>query len=370
MVTPFIPLFVRELGVKDVGDLALWSGILFSTTTLGNSVMAPFWGAMADRFGRKLMLARALSSVVIYSFLAAQVGTIFEFWLLRFFLGVFSGSIPLSYAIIATSSPRDQVGRAVALLQTAQIVSTAIGPLFGGPIADMFGVRVTFYATFAFALLSIALLLVGYRDTPVKAAQPVADPASPPPRRWAMIWSFLPFVFLLILAQTIERSFQPIVPLYVEQLGTPSNTTGTVAGLVVSLGAFATAISAIAFARAARKRSPYFLLLASMVAGSLLCLPIAFARDAMQLTLLRVLLGLAAGGGISLTYSLAARTVLAGSGTGKASFLSSGLFMGAAAGPLIAGALARYDLRSVFVADALLFGVGLAIMLAFVKRKE
>jgi len=51
LVMPFLPLYVEELGVKGVGKIALWSGILLSVPPLLRRLLGPFWGRVADRYG-------------------------------------------------------------------------------------------------------------------------------------------------------------------------------------------------------------------------------------------------------------------------------------------------------------------------------
>jgi DHA1 family multidrug resistance protein-like MFS transporter len=62
LAMPFLPLYIRQLGVSDVGDIAVWTGAALGVTPALAALMSPFWGRMADRFGRKLMFVRALVS--------------------------------------------------------------------------------------------------------------------------------------------------------------------------------------------------------------------------------------------------------------------------------------------------------------------
>ena len=62
---PFLPLYIRQLGVTDVGEIALWTGVSLGVTPALTALLAPFWGRLADRFGRKIMVARSLVSFVV-----------------------------------------------------------------------------------------------------------------------------------------------------------------------------------------------------------------------------------------------------------------------------------------------------------------
>ena len=65
LVMPFLPLYFQQLGVTDVGEIALWSGLSLGVTPAVTALMSPFWGRVADRFGRKIMVERSLVSFVV-----------------------------------------------------------------------------------------------------------------------------------------------------------------------------------------------------------------------------------------------------------------------------------------------------------------
>src|SRR5688572_32663064 len=62
---PFLPLYFQQLGVADMGEIALWSGLSVGVTPAMTALLAPFWGRLADRFGRKIMVERSLASFVL-----------------------------------------------------------------------------------------------------------------------------------------------------------------------------------------------------------------------------------------------------------------------------------------------------------------
>jgi DHA1 family multidrug resistance protein-like MFS transporter len=64
LVMPFLPLYFEQLGVRDVGEIAMWSGVSLGITPAITAMMAPFWGRLADVYGRKIMVQRSLISFV------------------------------------------------------------------------------------------------------------------------------------------------------------------------------------------------------------------------------------------------------------------------------------------------------------------
>src|SRR5206468_2697904 len=64
-VQPFMPLYIKQLGVTDLGEAALYSGVAFGIAPLFSGLLAPFWGMLADSHGVKVMVQRALVSFIV-----------------------------------------------------------------------------------------------------------------------------------------------------------------------------------------------------------------------------------------------------------------------------------------------------------------
>ena len=72
MVVPFLPFYIRELGITDFDELEYWSGIVFSGPFILSFMLTPVWGALGDRFGKKTMVLRAIFGLAISQFLIAK----------------------------------------------------------------------------------------------------------------------------------------------------------------------------------------------------------------------------------------------------------------------------------------------------------
>ena len=59
-VLPFLPLFLKEIGVTPESAVVFWSGALVTSTGVSLAIFSPIWGALADRHGRKVMVLRAM----------------------------------------------------------------------------------------------------------------------------------------------------------------------------------------------------------------------------------------------------------------------------------------------------------------------
>ncbi len=163
-VLPFLPLFVRDLGVAEPRRAALWAGVLIGIAPLLAGLLAPVWGRLADRHGHKSLAIKALVSYVVILALSAAVTSVEQLLALRVGIGLFGGIGPLGLAMATAQAPREETGRAVGLVQAAQILSAAIGPFAGGILADTIGTRRTFLVTAALCALALAVVAVFYEE--------------------------------------------------------------------------------------------------------------------------------------------------------------------------------------------------------------
>src|SRR5262249_25229032 len=137
---------------------AFWSGLVVGVAPLSSAMMGPLWGTMADRWGRKAMVLRALVLISIMQIAISFVPNVQ--WLLaaRFVHGAFAGFNTMAMALAVSMGPRDKVASAIGLVQAAQFLPTAIGPSIGGVLIDAFGVRTNFMLTATLMIIPAAFL--------------------------------------------------------------------------------------------------------------------------------------------------------------------------------------------------------------------
>jgi DHA1 family multidrug resistance protein-like MFS transporter len=157
--SPFLPLFIQQLGNYSNEQAAFWSGIATAGLGIAMFFSAPLWGIVADRWGRKPMVLRAqFCSAFILGGLALSTNV---FWVvgLRILQGFFSGTMTAAQAMVAGETPRDKMPFAMGLLITAMFTGTTVGPLLGGVLADIFGYRATFFITGALLFIGGIIVL-------------------------------------------------------------------------------------------------------------------------------------------------------------------------------------------------------------------
>lgn len=362
-VLPFLPLYVRDLGVADEERAALWAGVLIGVSPLLAGVMAPFWGRLADRRGAKRVALRALGSYVVLLVLSGLVTSVGQLLALRIGAGLFGGIGPLGLAMAAALAPREETGRAVGLVQSAQILAAAAGPLAGGLLADAVGMRATFVVAGAICGLAFGLVAFFYVPAPPRE-KTGSSGASVSLAGFLAIPRAAPILLILFFVNFIGRSFTPILPLYMRELGVPSGRLASATGVLISAYSVAAALSASFFGRASGRRDPRMLLMASLVGGAALVLPMAAVSSYGSFMALAILLGLAAGGSLTLCYTIGGLLVEADHRGAAFGYFSAAALFGGAVSPSVAGLLAHWGLRGIFYLDTALY---LALALALVS---
>lgn len=363
-VLPFLPLYITQLGITNQGDAALWSGLLFGISPLLSGVLAPFWSILAERRGRKVMLQRSLAAFVILIGLMAFVANVYQLLVLRLGIGLFGGVSAMSVALASTIAPRHRVGEAVGMIQATQLASGVAAPFIGGVVVDAFGLHSSFFLASALCVVAFLIITFAYSEEreygAVTGEANTSVAAKAKQRDSVRDYLHLPlFVGLLVAAFTIQfvdKSFGPLLPLYIATLDAPAARIGTITGIVMTLGALTGSIAAVVVGRISVKVEPRRLLFISLVGGALLCLPIAFVAHWWQLLVLRFFLGFFTGGTLTLVYAIGGRDLPAGAKMGAFGTLAGVGQIGGAVAPFVTGALSKWaSLSAIFIVDAVLY---------------
>jgi MFS transporter, DHA1 family, multidrug resistance protein len=364
LTQPFIPLYVLELGVTDLADAAFWSGLIVGMGPLGSGLMGPVWGAMADRVGRKPMVLRAMIMIGIMQVAMAFAPNVEVLLGLRVVMGLFAGFTPMVMALAISVSPREKMAQAIGMVQAATFLPLAIGPTIGGVISDTVGLRTNFVLTGVLLLIPAALLFFMVKEPELggSASKKGAD-AGPRGSALALLAmpGFAAGVGIMFLARFTDRALPPILPLYLIELNTPSAQLATITGFVVASGAVAAACSSMLYGRWARPERTRQLLLIALAGGAVCSVAIAMVSNWPEVIVVRVLLGLLAGGTMSLAYTMGARLAPASRSGLTLSMLSSGGQLGGALSPMMAGMVSQISLSAALLANAGAYLVALAL---------
>ncbi len=363
LVMSFLPIYVRELGVQTTGGIALWSGLILGSSPMMASLIGPLWGQLGDRKGMRLLATRATAANSVFWALMALAQNVWQLFVLRIVLGLLGGFNNTAVALVTQLAPKEKVPSIIGSLQSVQILSAAIGPFFGGFLATSIGVRNTFIVTGIMNFGSLLSILSLYRDADRTKPPEKVSPAPSASAFWKRP-EYFTALMILFFVNMADRTFGPIIPLFLEELGTPRAGLEMVAGALISVAAFGEAFSAWLSGKLASRVSLRRLITGRLVLSILVLLPMVFVHSTEQFSILRVLLALLAGGTLTLALS-AAHHVIPGEhrGTGFA-LLSGTSTFGGAAGPIISGAIAGFSIRSIFIVNSVIY----LLMLGFVHR--
>jgi DHA1 family multidrug resistance protein-like MFS transporter len=362
LVMPFLPLYISELGVEDVGEIALWSGLTLGATPAITAISAPLWGRVGDRYGSKLLVIRSLIAFVLTKGAMAFVTAPWQLVALRGLLGVFAGYGALTMAMAAESVPREEVPRAIGIVQVGQRLGPALGPVIGGFLAPVVGLRQAFLVTALFYLVALLMIVVFYREPRARHAREASRSLWSVFRELATTPGFLLALAVIFTLQTVDRSFSPILPLFVEQLGVATGRVATVSGLLFSLVALCAAMGHRAAGRLMRRWAPRVLITAVAVSTAAALVTIIIVPALWTLTMALVVASFGIGVAMTAAYSVATALLPADAHVTGFGIMTTASLIGLAFSPVLAGLVGASGLLVVFLVDVvLLAGLGIAV---------
>lgn len=235
MLIPFLPVYLTEELHVSPDNAKLWSGIIFSISFLISGIMAPIWGAIADKKSRKLMAVRAAILLAVSYGLGGIVQNEWPLFFMRAFQGFAAGLWPACLALMASYAPQNRLGFCMSIMQGAMTAGGVLGPLAGGTLAHWFGMRMTFFLGAAF-LFMITIILMIYIKDPAKKAAPKAS-TDKSKKRGSLLKN--PVVRRMLLAAGVAQLsillVQPIMPMYIEELSGHEGDIVLVTGIVFSV---------------------------------------------------------------------------------------------------------------------------------------
>lgn len=358
LLLPFLPLYVEELGVSDHAAIAQWSGIAYGATFFAAALVAPLWGRLADRYGRKAMLVRASLGMAVAMSLIGMAENVWELVGLRLFAGLAGGYASGSTILVATQTPKNRSGWALGMLSTGIMAGNLVGPLLGGALPPLIGIRNTFWLAggviFVTFLATVFFIREDWRPGRVKAPGSSAGWAAVPDKR--PVVAMLATGLLLMLA---NMSIEPIITLYVAQLVEDPSRVTMVAGIVMSAAALGSILSAARLGRLADQIGHWNVIIGALAVSALLLIPQAFVTEGWQLIVLRFLMGLALGGLLPSVTSVIRHNVPDHAAGGVLGYSTSAQYAGQVVGPLLGGFVGGHvGMPVVFLGTSVLMGLG------------
>lgn len=214
-----------------------WSGFVFGVSFLVAFLVAPIWGRIGDRYGRKKVLIGTGFGIAISVFLMGYVNSVEALFVLRAFMGLATGFIPASMALIAAQSSKRTAGETLGTLQTGTVSGGLLGPLFGGLIADTVGMELTFILTASILTFASFLVVFGVKEV-------IYEEKGEKKKRYSAkeVIQFIvrsPILLMVMVVALIIQmalfSIQPLLALFVNDLTSSTENMAFLAGVAFSI---------------------------------------------------------------------------------------------------------------------------------------
>lgn len=366
-IFPFLPLYVQKLGSSQGLSLEFLAGAVFSAQAITMAFASPVWGSLADRFGRKLMVQRAMFGGALILLAMAFVQSAEQLILLRAVQGLITGTVSAANALVAAVAPRERTGYAMGVIQVGLWAGVAVGPLIGGFTADAFGYEETFIIT------SILLALAGFM-VHFGVHEKFIPPQLAETQKLNLLagWKHVvraegvPLAFTLrLLANLGNTILVPIAPLFIQTLMVDSSRLNTMTGLVVGVSSATATATAVYLGNLGDRLGHQRILKYSALTAGLFFLPQSLVNAAWQILILQALTGAAVGGIVPALSALLAQYTERGEEGNVYGLDSAIVSAGRAIAPLIgSGAAFYFGLRSTFLVTGGIF-LGIALLAAW-----
>lgn len=366
LVVPFMPFFIRQLGVTDEAEVVRWSGLVFAGPFISSFIVTPVWGNLGDRYGRKPMVVRAIFGLALSQVLIGFSQTVVHVFIFRILQGAISGFIAASLALVSTGTPNNRVGYALGLLQSASAGGVVLGPFLGGILADLIGYREIFFVTAALCTLAGTAVVYGVKEV---SEEVLGD------RRYTVLDNYklmysnrqLRLVAVCLVAgQVSVLMVEPIFALFVESFRSDTSYIATLAGSIFAITGLFSTISAPWWGKRNDRAGHKQGLLIGMGLTGLAYIGHHIVTSLVQLAVLRAVLGFARGGVLPALYSLTNLHAPPERRGGMIAIASSMTILGNMLGPLLGGYVAAHTgIRETFLVNS-----AIALAVAFVVWKE
>ncbi|MFC7319520.1 MFS transporter [Halobacillus campisalis] len=370
MVLPFLSLYISELGDYSDSYVQTWSGLVFGVTFVTAFIFSPIWGRIGDRYGRKNILIISAAGLALSVLLMGLAASVWQLFILRLFMGVFTGFIPMSQALISTQTPKHMAGQVLGTLQTGSITGTLLGPMIGGVIADSIGYSTTFQFVSISVFISAIIVFFGIKEQRMETEE--GEKTSYTSREVIQHILKRPVLLVVLIVslfiQVAHFSIQPILSLYVEDLHGPENLA-LFSGIAFSAAGLGNLMMARRWGMIGDRKGYVKILIFLLFVAGIVYFPAAFVTNIWQLVILRFLLGMSIGGLIPVrTAYIRQEAPIAMQGE-VLGYNTSLRFLGNIIGPALGGILSGfYGFSAVFfVTSGLLILCGVTLLIATQK---
>lgn len=242
---PFIPLYIQTLQNLDSEKVKILSTILVAAPAIGMGVMAPIWGYLADRFGRKLMMMRALFAGIFILGLMGMVTNVGQLIFLRTMQGLLTGTITAAFAFVAANTPEDKLSEAIGVISSSTFIGFSLGPVLGGLFAEAYGYRISFFLGSALIFIAFLSVLIFVKEDRQIFKETKSKDGIIKKYRSVIAPTIVVILLMLLVLRVTRTMFSPYLAIFVEGKFTSKSGVSSTTGLINGLIGICTAFSSI-----------------------------------------------------------------------------------------------------------------------------
>ncbi len=247
---PFVPFYFQELGVTSSVQLSYYVGLSATLPAAAMAVASPVWGVVSDRYGRKMMILRAMFFAALILASMGMVRNVWQFMILRICQGIFTGTVTASMSFVSANTPENHMSYALGIMTSSTFLGWSIGPFIGGLLAEVVGYRLCFLLGGLLMMIGFVLVLFLVKEDKNTYGFRVRSAEEGKKSRWAIVTPYIISIMVCLLVQRMARTvFTPFLALYVqENLGTITGAA-RYTGFINGATSFATAAAALTITR-------------------------------------------------------------------------------------------------------------------------
>ncbi|MDO8531937.1 MAG: MFS transporter [Dehalococcoidia bacterium] len=354
-VSPLLPLFVQDLGVRAPSEAAFWTGVAHFAGGFCSFLAGPLWGAMADRYGRRTMVLRSTAAGAVILAITGLSPNLAFLIVMRSLHGALTGVNAASFALAVSQAPQKRTAFALGIVQMAFFLGTMAGPLLGGFLADSFGYRAPFFVTGGLLVVSFLVVLLFVREK--FEPPPETKERLHPLRNVRMVLGLpnvVPLLGMLLVTRCGPFMLFPVMAVFMQEM--VAQGAATMAGLAFALLGLASALASVLIGRWGQSHNLHVAVLVAAFGASAFYLPQAWVRSPGASLALFAIVGLFQGTLLTATNALLSTSVSRQHQGAVFGVVQSVNAMALASASLIAGTMSvAMGFRSIFVVDALMF---------------
>lgn len=272
---PFMLPYIKELGVLTESDQNLYVTILAAAPAITMGIMAPIWGNLADRFGRKLMILRAMFMAVLIIGAMGLVSNVNQLIVLRLMQGLFTGTVTAALTFIASNTPKEHMTYALGTISSSTFIGYSIGPMLGGTVARLFGIRTSFLIGSALMIVGALTVLFLIKEDKSTLMSKSKDKISQKDKyKNIFIPTIIIILFMLFFLRISRSMFAPYIANFLDRFIEDDGVLAQVTGIITGLVGFSTASASMIMGRVAQKLDKMKLMIIMLGLGVILMISI------------------------------------------------------------------------------------------------